>query len=200
MFQHAILQTCKGADSCGARLTVEQCRKTQEEIMDMARVPNASAVGSLLYAMVCTRLDIAHAVGVLNRYMSTTGKEHWTTVKRVFRYLCGTKDYAICYQGKPGNGSERDVHGFVDVDWAGDLDRRRSTNGYVFKKFGGAINWMSKRHAVVALSTTEAEYMATTHGSQEAVWLQRLCSGIRFEQRAMKINCDSQSAIFWQRT
>jgi hypothetical protein len=62
--------------------------------------------------------------------------------------------------------------------------------------FGGAISWMSKRQAVVALSTTEVEYMVATHGSKEVVWLQRLCSGIGFEQRAMKVSCDSQSTIF----
>jgi hypothetical protein len=62
--------------------------------------------------------------------------------------------------------------------------------------FGGAISWMSKRQAIVAFSTTEVDYMEATHGSKEAVWLQRLCSGIGFEQRAMKVSCDSQSAIF----
>jgi phosphoribosyl-AMP cyclohydrolase len=89
-----------------------------------------------------------------------------------------------------------DIHGFVDADWAGDLDRRRSTSGYVFNLFGGAISWMSKRQAVVALSTTEAEYMAATHASKEAVWLQRLCSGIGLVQQAVRLDCDSQSAIF----
>jgi hypothetical protein len=81
----------------GARLTVEQCPKTHEKIKDMTCVPYASVVGSLIYVMVCTRPNIAHAVGVLSRYISTPGKEHWTTFKRVFRYFCGTKDYAICY-------------------------------------------------------------------------------------------------------
>ena len=80
----------------GVNLSVEQCPKTQEEEEDMSRVPYASAVGSLMYAMVCTRPDIAHAVGVLSRYMSKPRKEHWTVVKRVFKYLCGTTDYAIC--------------------------------------------------------------------------------------------------------
>jgi hypothetical protein len=75
------------------------------------------------------------------------------------------------------------------------IDGGRPT-GYVFKMFGGAISWMSKRQVVIALSTTEVEYMAATHGSKEAVWLQRLCSGIGFEQRAMKVSCDSQSTIF----
>jgi hypothetical protein len=83
----------------------------------MARVPYASVVGSLMYAMVCTQPDIAHAVGVLSRYMSTPRKENWTCVKRVFKYLCGTKDYVICYQGKLGGD------GFVDANWVGDLDR-----------------------------------------------------------------------------
>jgi hypothetical protein len=83
------------------KLTVEQCPKTWEEIEYMKHVPYANVVGSLMYAMVCTRPYIAHAVGVLSRYMSTPGKTHWTDVKRVFRYLCDTTKYVIDYQGKP---------------------------------------------------------------------------------------------------
>ena len=64
-----------------------------------------------------------------------------------------------------------DIHGFVDADWAGDLDQRRSTSGYVFNLFGCAVSWMSKRQSIVALSTTEVEYMVATHASKEAVWL-----------------------------
>ena len=180
----------------GVKLSAEQCPKTQEEEEDMSRVPYASAVGSLMYAMVCTRPDIAHAVGVLSRFMSNPGKEHWTTVKRVFRYLRGTSDYGLCYQGRPGLERMLDIHGFVDADWAGDLDQRRSTSGYVFSLFGGAVSWMSKRQSVVALSTTEAEYIAATHASKEAVWLQRLCSSMGLVQQAIRIDCDSQSAIF----
>ena len=106
----------------GVRLSAEQCPKTQEEEEDMSRVPYASAVGSLMYAMVCTRPDIAHAVGVLSRFMSKPGKEHWTAVKRVFRYLRGTSDYGLCYQGRPGLDSVLDICGFVDANWVGDLD------------------------------------------------------------------------------
>jgi hypothetical protein len=124
----------------GARLTAKQCPKTQEEIEDMEHVPYASDVYNLMYVMVCTRTYIAHAVGVLRRYMLTPRKEHWIAVKRVFRYLCGTKDYAICYQGKPRDDSQVDVHGFVNVKWDGDLDRQRLTIGYVFKMFSGGIN------------------------------------------------------------
>ena len=88
------------------------------------------------------------------------------------------------------------IHGFVDADWVGDLDHRRYTSGYVFNLFGGAISWMSKRQAVVALSTTEVEYMTTTHASKETVWLQRLCSSIRLVQQDVRIDYDSHSAMF----
>eukprot|EP00253_Pinus_taeda_P004544 PITA_04544 len=99
----------------GVSLSAEQCPKTQEEEEDMSRVLYASAVGSLMYAMVCTRLYIAHAVGVLSRFMSKPGKEHWIAVKWVFRYLCGTSDYGLCYQGKPGLDRVLDIFGFVDA-------------------------------------------------------------------------------------
>ena len=116
----------------GVNLSVEQCPKTQEEEEDMSRVPYASAVGSLMYAMVCTRPYIAHAVGVLSRFMSNPRKEHWTVVKQVFRYLRGTSDYGLCYQGRPGLERVLNIHGFVDADWDGDMYQRISTSGYVF--------------------------------------------------------------------
>jgi hypothetical protein len=148
----------------------------------MSHVPYVSAVGSLMYEMVCTRPDIAHAVGVLSRYMSKPRKEHWTTVKRVFKYLHDAASYGLWYQARSGLDRVLDIHGFVDADWAGDVDCRRSTSGYVFNLFGGGISWMRKRWDVVALSTTESKYMVATHASKEAVWLQRLCSGIGLVQ------------------
>src|SRR5271168_2979419 len=174
----------------GVRLSIEQCPKTQEEEEDMSRVPYASLVNSIMYAMVCTRPYIAHAVGVLSRFMSKPGKEHWTAVKRVFRYLCGTSDYGLCYQGRLGLDRMLDIRGFVDVDWAGDLDQRRSTSGYVFNLFGGAVSWMSKKQFVVALSTTKEKYMAATHARKEAIWLQRLCSSMGLVQEVIRIYCD----------
>eukprot|EP00253_Pinus_taeda_P029114 PITA_29114 len=153
----------------GVKLSIEQCPKTQEEEEDMSRVPYARVVGSLMYAIVCTRPDIAHAVGVLSRFMSKPGKEHWTTMKWVFRYLRVTSDYGLCYQGRSRLDRVLDICGFVDADWAGDLDQRRSTSGYVFNLFGGVVNWMSKKQSVVALSTIDAKYMAATHASKEAV-------------------------------
>jgi hypothetical protein len=101
----------------GERLTIEQCPKTYEGIKYMACVSYASLVGILMYVMFCSQPKISHAVGVLSTYMSTHGKGHWKTIKRVFRYLCGTKKYAICYQGRPeGDSCELNVHGFVDAN------------------------------------------------------------------------------------
>ena len=180
----------------GVNLSAEQCPKTDEEEEDMSYVPYASTVGSLMYAMVCTRPDIAHEVGVLSRFMSKLGKEHWKIVKRVFRYLHGTSDYGLCYQGRPRLDIVLDIRGFFDADSAGDLDQRRSTSRYVFNLFGSAVSWMSKKQSLVALSTTEAEYMVATHASKEAVWLQRLCSNRGLVQGAIRIDCDSQSVIF----
>jgi len=135
----------------GVKLSIEQCPKTQEEEEDMSLVPYASAVGSLMYAMVCTRPEIAHVVGVLSRFMSKPWKEHWTAMKRVFRYLRGTSDYGLCYKGRLGLDRVLYIHGFVDADWAGDLDQRRSSSGYVFNLFGGAVSWMSKKQSIVPL-------------------------------------------------
>ena len=100
----------------GVKLSAEQCPKAQEEEEDMSRVPYASVVSNLMYAVVCTRLDIAHVVGVLSRFMSKPGKEHWTTVKWVFKYLHGTSNYGLCYQGIPRLDRVLDIHGFVGVD------------------------------------------------------------------------------------
>jgi hypothetical protein len=107
----------------------------------MQHVPYASVVGILMYEMVCNLPYISHVVGVLRRYMSTPGKEHLIVVKRLFRYLCGTKGYAICYQGKLGGDNGKvNVHGFFHADWDGDLDRHKLTNEYAFNMFVAAIS------------------------------------------------------------
>ena len=123
------------------------CPKTQKEIEYMSRVPYSSAVGSLMYAMVCTRPDIAHAMGVVRRYMNNPGKEHWEAVKWILRYLRGTASHALCF-----GGSKIVLQGYVDSYMAGDKDIRRTTTGYVFTISGTTISWISKLQKVVALS------------------------------------------------
>ena len=120
------------------KLSKEMCPKTQEDMDYMSKVPYASAVGSLMYAMVCTRPDIAHAVGVVSRYMNNPGKEHWMAVKWILRYLRGTTDQALCF-----GGSNISLQGHVDADMAGDRDNRRSTRGYVFTVGGTTVSWVS---------------------------------------------------------
>ena len=112
----------------------------------MSDVPYASSIGSLMYAMVCTRPNISHAMGFLCKYMWKLGNEHLIVVKRLFRYLCGTADYVICYQGRLGLKIFLDVYGFVDAEWVRDLDQIRSTSGYVFKLFGESISWILKQN------------------------------------------------------
>ncbi|KAH9669264.1 hypothetical protein KPL70_021723 [Citrus sinensis] len=156
----------------------------------MSRVPYASAVGSLMFAMICTRPDIAQAVGAVSRYMANPGREHWITVKRILRYIRGTSDVALCY-----GGSEFTVRGYVDSDFAGNLDKRKSTTGYVFALAGATVSWVSKLQTVVALSTTEAEYMAATQACKEAIWIQRLLEELGHKQQKIPVFCDSQSAL-----
>jgi len=123
----------------------------------MSWVPYALVVGSLMFTIICTRPDIAQAVGAASQYMANPGREHWNTIKRILRYIKGTSDAALCY-----GGSKFTVRGYVDSDFAGDLEKRKSITGYVFIIAGGAVSWVSKLQTVVALSTTEAGYMATT--------------------------------------
>lgn len=126
----------------GSNFFVVQFPKSQEDIEYIAHFSYASVVGSLMHAMVCTRLDISHVLGLLSRYIKTTRKEHWSIAKRVFKYFSGMKYVSIYYQQKY---EKVEVYGFVDSDWDGDLDERWSTSGYMFKLFREAFSWMSRR-------------------------------------------------------
>ena len=133
-----------------------------------------SMVGSLLYAAIATRPDIAQAVGVVSKFSSKPNEAHLTAVKRILRYLKGTGDLALKYEKSKGV-----LVGYSDADWAGDMDDRHSTSGNLFLMAGGSISWLSKKQPVVALSTSEAEYVALSVATQEAVWLRRLLADLR---------------------
>lgn len=172
------------------RLSQEQSPQTEEEKELMAKIPYASAIGSLMYAMVCTRPDIGHAVGVVSRFMSNPGKAHWEAVKWILRYLRGTTEKCLYF-----SKGEIKVEGYVDADFAGEVDHRRSTTGYIFTVGTGAVSWMSRIQKIVALSTTEAEYVAVTEASKELIWLQGLLTELGFMQEKCALYSDSQSAI-----
>jgi ATP-binding cassette subfamily B (MDR/TAP) protein 1 len=132
----------------------------------MMKVPYASAVGSLMYAMVCTRPNIGYAVGVVSQFMSNLGKEHWNTVKWILRYLKGTLNMCLRFGfGKP------ELDGFTNSDMSANVDTSRSTSGYVITYAGGAVSWQSRLQKTVALSTTEAEYMAAVGAGKEILWM-----------------------------
>ncbi|XP_059274719.1 secreted RxLR effector protein 161-like [Lycium ferocissimum] len=168
--------------------------KTPEEKEKMSRVPYRSAVGSLMYAMVCTRPDICQAVGLVSRYQTDPGLAHWQAVKRIMRYLKGTTDYALCYQ------SDKDMLlvGHRDADHGRDLDERKSTSGYVFLLSDGAISWSSNKQSCISLSTMEAEYVALASAAQKTVWLKRFLEhllDITEDAEPLLVYCDSEAAI-----
>ena len=172
------------------KLSADLCPCDDKEKEEMSKIPYASAVGSLMYAMVCTRPDIAHSVGVVSRFLANPGKKHWEAVKWILRYLKGTSHHCLCF----GN-NEIMLEGFADADMAGDVNTRKSTTGYVYTFAGAAVSWVSKLQKVVALSTTEAEYIAATEVCKEMLWMQRFLGELGIKQDKYVLHCDSQSAI-----
>ncbi|KAJ4721544.1 Retrovirus-related Pol polyprotein from transposon TNT 1-94 [Melia azedarach] len=188
------MSTAKPIDTpsaANAHLSVAFAPKSVEEKEYMSRVPYASAVGSLMYAMICTRPDLAQSVSVVSRFMGEPGKEHWQVVKRIFRYLKGTFDVGLIY----GGDTQCLVTGFSDFDYAGDVDSRRSMTGYVFTLGSSVVSWKATLQPIVTLSTTEAEYMALTEAAKEEIWLKGLVSDLGLHHNQAIVYCDSLSAI-----
>ncbi|CAI5746908.1 unnamed protein product [Peronospora destructor] len=138
-------------------------------------------------------LYLVAAVGVLSQFASDPCPTHWQALKRVFRYIQGTTTHGIKFQA----AKEEGLQGYSDADWAGDVETRRSTSSYAFMMTGGCISWRSKKQRTVALSSTEAEYMALTEAVQEAVWLKAfLCElGETKSDEVVKIYEDNQGSI-----
>ena len=164
--------------------------KEEGDMLDKEAYPYSQLVGSLMYLAVTTRPDISYAVGALARYMSCPTTTHWQAVNGVVRYLAGTTSYGIIYSGE-----SVEFTGYSDADYAGDIDTRRSTTGYVFIMNGGAISWQSKRQPTVAASTSEAEYMAAAAAVKEGLWLRKLLADLDIPTGTISIMADNQSAI-----
>ena len=162
------------------------------QVTEEDRLWYASAVGSLMYAMLGTHPDIAFAVSACSRYLANPGEPHIKAVKRIMRYLRGTINLKLTF-----HGALEPLLGYTDSDWAGDVATRRSTAGYVFNIGSGAISWSSKRQTVVALSSCEAEYMGETQATKEAIWLRSLLKELlgKEEPAATIIYGDNQGAI-----
>ena len=159
----------------------------------MRRIPYASAVGSLMYAILCTRPDICYAVGVVSRFQSNPGPEHWMAVKHILKYLRRTRDYMLVY-----SGGDLNLQGFTDSDFQGDKDSRKSTSGSVFTLGGGAVVWRSIKQSSIADSTMEAEYIAASEAAKEAVWLKNFLSDLEvvpIMNKAVTLYCDNSGAV-----
>ena len=133
------MQQCKTGIALvckGDKLSLSQCPYSDFEKAQMKNVPYASALGSIMYAQVCTRPDIAFTTGLLGRYQSNPGYNHWVAAKKVMRYLKRTKDYMLIYKYV----EDLQLVGYLDSDIAGCQDEKKSTTGYIFKLAGGVMS------------------------------------------------------------
>jgi hypothetical protein len=173
-------------------LSKNQCPTTPHEFGEMQNVPYCEAVGSLMYTALGTRLDIAYTVGHLARFAENPGKAHWEAVKQVIWYLKGTKDWWLVL-----GGQQEKIIRYSDADGMSNEDRH-AISGYAFLIDGGAVSWSAKQQDIVALSTTEAKYVAATHTAKEALWLQSFIGelfGPKINSKPMTLLSDNQSAI-----
>ena len=180
---------CKPAKT-PAENTLTLRKATDTDNID-TNFPYRQAIGSLIYLMTGTRPDISWIVSKLSQFLEKPTKSHVAAVKRVLRYIKATKSYSLTFT--PTNGT---LLGFTDSDWGGDCDDRRSTTGYLFNLGGTPISWKSRKQPTVALSSSEAEYMAIAEGTKEALYLRQLCSSLGMPQsNPTIIHVDNQSAI-----
>jgi reverse transcriptase-like protein len=152
------------------RLTIEQAPASIAEHTIMCDIPYCEAVGALNWAALATRPNIAFAVVTVACFAANPSPAHWDAVKRIYRYLAGTRDLWLSY-----GETRRALEGYADVDGSMAEDRRAIT-GYAFLIDGGAVLWSSKRQEIVSLSMTKSEYVAAMHGMKEALWLCSLLS------------------------
>ncbi|KAJ9558298.1 hypothetical protein OSB04_012912 [Centaurea solstitialis] len=179
----------------GIVLSKTQCPVSSEDQDKMKSVPYASAIGSIMYAMLCTRPDVAYSVSVTSRYQQNPGEPHWVAVKNILKYLRRTKEMFLVFGGSE---DEISVTGYSDASFQTDRDDFRSQSGYVFTLNGGAISWKSSKQDTIADSTTEAEYIAACDAAKEAVWLRNFLSDLRVVasiSRPIDIFCDNSGAV-----
>ena len=177
----------------GIVLSKEQWPTTPQEEEDMRRVSYASAVGSLMYAMLCTRPNICYAIGIVSRYQSNPGLAHWIPVKHILNYLRRTRNYMLIY-----SGADLNPIGYTDSNFMSDKDSRKSTSGSVFILGGGAVVWRSVKQSSIADSTMEVEYIAACEAAKEAVLLKKFFTDLEVVPNMDKpivLYCDNSGAV-----
>jgi hypothetical protein len=156
------------------KLSRKMAPQSLEEKIHMSKIPYRTIVCSLLYVVSFTRPDLASSVGIVCRFMDNPGKPHWEAVKRILKYIQGTLNHGLIL----GGTAPLTLRCYSDSDWAGCPDTRRSTTGYITLLGTSPISWKSKVQPTVALSSTEAEYMALAMATQEIMWLRQLLTDI----------------------
>nr|GEU62042.1 putative retrotransposon protein [Tanacetum cinerariifolium] len=178
------------------KLSKSQRASTPTEKQRMQNIPCALAVGSIMYAVRCTRPDVAFARNMTSHFLQNPGEEHWTTAKNILKYLRNTKDMFLVY----GGNMERElrVSGYTDAGYLTDADNLKSYTGYVFVLNGGDVDWKSTKQSIFAASSTDAEYIATFDASKEAIWIQKFISGLGIGpiiEEPISMYCDNTGAI-----
>ena len=171
---------------------------TSEKLMPnighaVSQLEYSRVIGCLMYAMTCTRPDIAFAVGKLSRYTSNPSTQHWQAIHRVLKYLKKTMDYSLTYTGYPSV-----LEGYTDASWISNTEDNSSTSGWVFLLGGGAISWASKKQTCITSSTMESEFVALAAAGKEAEWLKNLLLEIPLWFKPMapiSIRCDSAATL-----
>src|SRR5258708_10146093 len=152
-----------------------------------------SHIGSVMYAMLGTCPDIAFSITKLSQYSANPGDDHWTAINHLLWYLSSTRDLKLTYDR---NSKCDDESRYSNSDWAGDPRDHHSISGYVFTMAGAAVSWSSKKQPSVALSSTKGKYMAMTHASKEAIWIQQFLHNIHFPlSDPTTLLVDNQGAI-----
>ncbi|GKD34507.1 retrotransposon protein, putative, ty1-copia subclass [Tanacetum coccineum] len=178
------------------KLGKSQGTSSPAELKRMQNVPYASAVGSIMYAVRCTRLDVAFAQNITSRSQQNPGDLHWTTVKNILKYLKNTKDMFLVYGGDIKR--ELRVSCYTNAGYLTDVDDLKSQTRYLFILNGGVVDWKSTKKSIFATSSAEAEYIAIYDASKEAVWVRKFISGlgvIPTTEEPIKMYCDNTGAI-----
>ncbi|GJR28710.1 retrotransposon protein, putative, ty1-copia subclass [Tanacetum coccineum] len=179
-------------------LNKSQGAQTPKEVNRMKNVPYASAVGSIMYAVRCTRPDVAFAQNITSRFQQNPGELHWTAVKNILKYLRNTKDMFLVYGGNPS--TELRVECYCDAGFETDRDDTKSQTGYVFVLNGGAVDWKSSKQSTIAMSATESEYIAASEAAMEAVWIRKFISGLGIVptiNEPINMYCDNSAAVHY---
>ena len=157
----------------GVQISKKQSPKTPEDKALMQRITYASAIGSIMYAMICTWPYVAYALSVTNRFQADPGEKHWEAVKCILKYLRRTKDLFLVY-----GEEELKLKGYTDSSFQSDPDDSKSTSRFLFTLNGGAFSWKSSKQTTTTDSRTEAEYIATSDFSKEALWLKKFITNL----------------------